>query len=90
MRRLDLVMALSPRDEGIAGAIPACVNGCDGENLIPLTACATRITRARSQVSGHEFTHAVQRKEKNNSLLPQAPRAAQRSDKKEAERSGTR
>jgi hypothetical protein len=83
MRRLDLVMALSPRDEGIAGAIPACVNGCDGENLIPLTACATRITRARSQVSWHEFTHAVQRKEKNNSLLPQARRAAQRSDKKE-------
>jgi antitoxin ParD1/3/4 len=24
-------------------------------------------------VSGHEFTHAVQRKEKNNSLLPRAP-----------------
>jgi hypothetical protein len=34
-------------------------------------------------VSWHEFTHAVQRKEKNNSLLPQARRAAQRSDKKE-------
>jgi hypothetical protein len=41
------------------------------------SACATGITRARSQVSGHEFTHAVQRKEKNNSLLPQA--VAQRS-----------
>jgi hypothetical protein len=39
-------------------------------------------------VSGHEFTHAVPRKEKNNSLLPQARRAAQRSDIKEAQRSG--
>jgi len=35
-------------------------------------------------VSGHEFTHAVQRKEKNNSLLPQAPRATKWSDTKEA------
>jgi hypothetical protein len=26
---------------------------------------------ARSQVSGHEFTHAVGRKEKSNSLLKQ-------------------
>jgi len=32
-------------------------------------------------VTGHEFTHTVQRKEKNNSLLPQARRAAPRSAK---------
>lgn len=44
------------------------------------SACATGITTARSQVSGHAFTHAVQRKEKNNSLLPQARRAVQLSD----------
>jgi cyclophilin family peptidyl-prolyl cis-trans isomerase len=39
---------------------------------------------ARSQVSGHEFTHAVQRSKRKTPLLPQARREAQRSDIKEA------